>query len=137
MTAVVSSIGNLALDMEALTRMSEELPPLNPGSAITPENIKRRRKELQLTQEDLGKLAGVSSRAVGAWERAESNPEGKAREKLAEILALEFSPARRSIKRDDVANDLQLARTLVRQAQQSLNAIELVVNRALGLESDS
>lgn len=37
-------------------------------------NIKHYREKMGLTQEELAKKVGVSSRAVGAWERGENYP---------------------------------------------------------------
>ena len=47
------------------------------------DNIKRLREEHNLTQEDIGKIAGVSYQAVSSWERGEREPRMGAIERLA------------------------------------------------------
>lgn len=42
---------------------------------IISEKIKEYRRENHLTQEDFGKLLGVSSQAVSKWEREECYPD--------------------------------------------------------------
>ena len=42
---------------------------------VISEKIKEYRKEKHLTQEDFGKLLGVSPQAVSKWERAECYPD--------------------------------------------------------------
>jgi transcriptional regulator with XRE-family HTH domain len=127
---MVSSLDTPTSLTEALDLMASDLPPLNPGSAITPQNIKRRRKELQLTQKELGGLTGVSERAVGAWERAEHTPEGKVRERVAEVLGLEYTPAKR--RGDDAVVELELIRTQLKYLRDGIATIESLVDRALG-----
>lgn len=48
--------------------------------------IKRIRKELKLTQAELGKKCGVSSVAVGYWEANAHTPDGKSLTLLAKAL---------------------------------------------------
>ncbi|MBI6550704.1 LexA family protein [Xenorhabdus lircayensis] len=40
------------------------------------ERIKLRRKELKLTQRDLGKIVGVSHAAISQWEKEDTEPKG-------------------------------------------------------------
>ena len=42
---------------------------------VISEKIKEYRREKHLTQEDFGKLLGVSPQAVSKWERAECYPD--------------------------------------------------------------
>ena len=44
-------------------------------SIIVSEKIKEYRKENHLTQEEFGKLLGVSAQAVSKWERKECYPD--------------------------------------------------------------
>ena len=44
-------------------------------SVIISEKIKEYRKENKLTQEELGKLLGVSAQAISKWERKECYPD--------------------------------------------------------------
>ena len=44
-------------------------------SIIVSEKIKEYRKENHLTQEELGKLLGVSAKAISKWERKECYPD--------------------------------------------------------------
>ena len=44
-------------------------------SVIVSEKIKEYRKENHLTQEEFGKLLGVSAQAVSKWERKECYPD--------------------------------------------------------------
>ena len=44
-------------------------------SVIVSEKIKEYRKENHLTQEELGKLLGVSAQAISKWERKECYPD--------------------------------------------------------------
>lgn len=47
-------------------------------------NIKRIREQYQLTQEDLGKIAGVSNKAVWAWENGDVIPRMGAIQRIAD-----------------------------------------------------
>ena len=44
-------------------------------SVIVSEKIKEYRRENHLTQEELGKLLGVSAQAISKWERKECYPD--------------------------------------------------------------
>ena len=44
-------------------------------SVIISEKIKEYRKENKLTQEEFGKLLGVSAQAISKWERKECYPD--------------------------------------------------------------
>ena len=48
--------------------------------------LKRIRKESRVSQEELARLLGVSSRAVGAWERGENVPNAEQVWNCAKIL---------------------------------------------------
>ncbi|RDH41422.1 helix-turn-helix domain-containing protein [Zooshikella ganghwensis] len=48
--------------------------------------IAKRRKELKLTQKEVGEFIGVSDVSVGKWEKGESSPKGKNLKALAEKL---------------------------------------------------
>ena len=50
--------------------------------------ISQKRRELGLTQNELGKLLGISGKAVSKWERGLSNPCREHMEKLVELLGL-------------------------------------------------
>lgn len=52
----------------------------------TANEIRTRRKDLGLTQDQIAKKIGVSNVAVGGWERGESKPRGENLLKLASIL---------------------------------------------------
>ncbi|RAW92445.1 MULTISPECIES: LexA family protein [unclassified Photorhabdus] len=55
------------------------------------ERIKLRRKELKLTQRELGKLVGVSNAAISQWEKEDTEPKGD--NLLALSSALGYSAA--------------------------------------------
>lgn len=50
--------------------------------------LQRRRKELNLTQEELGALLGVEGMTVSRWERGESLPRRKVWPRLEEVTGL-------------------------------------------------
>lgn len=52
------------------------------------ENIKRIRDQYQLTQEDLGKIAGVSNKAVWAWENGTAVPRMGAIQRIADRFGI-------------------------------------------------
>ncbi|WP_053979452.1 S24 family peptidase [Marinagarivorans algicola] len=60
--------------------------------------IKTRRKELKLTQKELGQKVGVSHVNVGGWERGEYKPKGEHLILLSSIL---------SLKPDEIINNTQ------------------------------
>ena len=55
------------------------------------DNIKRLREQYNLTQDDIGKIAGVSYQAVSSWERGEREPRMGAIERLAEHFGIRKS----------------------------------------------
>lgn len=62
------------------------------------DNIKRLREQYNLTQDDIGKIAGVSYQAVSSWERGEREPRMGAIERLAEHFG---------IRKSDIIEDYQ------------------------------
>lgn len=54
----------------------------------TAESIKRLREKYGMTQSDLGKIAGLSSKAVGAWESGRAEPRIGAIEKIAAYFGI-------------------------------------------------
>ena len=52
------------------------------------KNIKRIREQYQLTQEDLGKIAGVSNKAVWAWENGTAVPRMGAIQRIADRFGI-------------------------------------------------
>lgn len=55
------------------------------------ENIKRFREAQGLTQEELGKIAGVSFQAVSMWERDEREPRMGVIQKIADYFGIKKS----------------------------------------------
>lgn len=55
------------------------------------EIIKRRRKELSITQPHLAELANVSTNTLYKLERGQGNPSLDVLNKLAEVLGMELS----------------------------------------------
>ena len=58
--------------------------------AILGETIKKRRKELKITQPHLAELAKVSTNTLYKLERGQGNPSLDVLNKLAEVLGLEL-----------------------------------------------
>lgn len=56
-----------------------------------PENIKKLRKRFGLTQQDLADIAGVTNKAVSAWETGEKEPRMGAIEKIAQHFSIKKS----------------------------------------------
>lgn len=54
----------------------------------TAESIKKLRKKYGLTQAELGEIAGLSSKAVGAWESGRAEPRIGVVEKIAAYLGI-------------------------------------------------
>lgn len=52
------------------------------------ENIKRLRREHQLTQAELGRIAGVSDKAVSTWESGTAEPRMGAIQKMADYFKI-------------------------------------------------
>lgn len=50
------------------------------------ERIRTRRKELKLTQAQLGTMVGTGQSAVHGWETADFEPRDEVREKIADAL---------------------------------------------------
>lgn len=57
----------------------------------TGENIRRLREEHHLSQAELGKIAGVSDKAVSTWESDKKMPRMGAVQKLADYFGLQKS----------------------------------------------
>ena len=55
------------------------------------ELIKRRRKELRLTQIDLAEMSGIHQRSISTIESGVANPSLDAMNKIADILGLEVT----------------------------------------------
>jgi transcriptional regulator with XRE-family HTH domain len=55
------------------------------------ETIKRRRKELRITQPHLAELANVSTNTLYKLERGQGNPSLGVLNKLAEVLGMELT----------------------------------------------
>ena len=55
------------------------------------ESIKRRRKELKITQPHLAELANVSTNTLYKLERGQGNPSLEVLNKLAEVLGMELT----------------------------------------------
>jgi y4mF family transcriptional regulator len=55
------------------------------------EIIKKRRKELSVTQPHLAELAGVSTNTLYKLERGQGNPSLEVVSKLAEVLGMELT----------------------------------------------
>jgi y4mF family transcriptional regulator len=54
------------------------------------ETIRKRRKELKITQPHLAELAGISTNTLYKLERGQSNPSLEVLNKLSEVLGLEI-----------------------------------------------
>ena len=54
------------------------------------ETIKKRRKELNITQPHLAELAGISTNTLYKLERGQGNPSLKVLNKLSEVLGMEL-----------------------------------------------
>jgi transcriptional regulator with XRE-family HTH domain len=50
--------------------------------------IAQKRKERGMTQDELGKILGISGKAVSKWERGLSNPRDSHKKKLIDLLGL-------------------------------------------------
>ncbi len=59
-------------------------------SAQIGETVKRRRKELGITQPHLAELAGISTNTLYKLERGQSNPSLEVLNKLVEVLGMEI-----------------------------------------------
>lgn len=59
-------------------------------SAAVGQKIKERRKFLQIKQEDLAEIAGVSERTLREIEKGTANPELNSLLKVCEVLGLEI-----------------------------------------------
>ena len=55
------------------------------------EKIKKRRKELSITQPHLAELANISTNTLYKLERGQGNPSLEVLYKLAEVLGMEFT----------------------------------------------
>ncbi len=72
------------------------------------DSIKRRRKELKLSQTYVGDLAGVSLNTISKIERGEANPTMDIIEKIADVLGLELKLKIKSInnRNDEGSKDI-------------------------------
>ena len=64
----------------------------------TGEQIKQRREELHLSQEELADRIGVSRQAVSKWESDQSAPRGANQDELCKFLSIELNQAKPSEK---------------------------------------
>lgn len=55
------------------------------------ETIKKRRKELEITQSHLSELSGISVNTIYKLERGQGNPSLEIVQKLMDVLGLEIS----------------------------------------------
>lgn len=74
------------------------------------DNIKRIREQYHLTQEDLGKIAGVSNKAVWTWENGTAVPRMGAIQRIADHFGLQKS----------VIIDCDLDKVMIRPAERRL-----------------
>lgn len=56
------------------------------------DSIAQKRRELGLTQAELGHMLGISGKAVSKWERGLANPCREHMEKLVDLLGLPVEP---------------------------------------------
>ena len=61
----------------------------------TGEQIKQRREELHLSQEELAERIGVSRQAVSKWESGRAAPRGTNRDELCKLLSIELTSRNR------------------------------------------
>ena len=103
----------------------------------TGKEIKKRRKALNLTQEDVAKRLGVSFVAVGHWENNRNTIIGKHLLGLAEIL--QCSP-RDLLNGGELSEDdlLEIEANLIRDAyKNSSKEFQEAARRFFGVESNS
>lgn len=62
------------------------------------EAIKKRRKELKVTQPDLADLAGISTNTLYKLERGQGNPSLQVVTKVADVLGMELKLEVKKIK---------------------------------------
>ena len=74
------------------------------------DNIKRIREQYHLTQEDLGKIAGVSNKAVWTWENGTAIPRMGAIQRIADRFGIPKS----------VIIDCDLDKVMIRPAERRL-----------------
>lgn len=67
------------------------------------EKIKKRRETLQLTQQDLSNLVGVSKRSIAAYETTNTRPRGRVAQKLAKALKVSMD----YLLRDEISDPTQ------------------------------
>ncbi len=72
------------------------------------ENIKKLRRRYHLTQQDLADIAGVTNRAVSAWETGQKEPRMGAIEKIANRFGIKKS----NLIEDDGMEELDLSDTI-------------------------
>lgn len=81
-----------------LTRLPSVTEEETRKTRISPKLIKSKRKRLGLSREDYGKLLGVSSASVLAWEMGRSRPRPKVRAALAAVRKLGKREARQRLE---------------------------------------
>ena len=64
--------------------------------------ISQKRRELGLTQTELGKLLGISGKAVSKWERGLSNPCREHMEKLVDLLGLPVESSQAGKEKNEI-----------------------------------
>ena len=77
-------------------------------------NIRRLREQHQLTQKELGAIAGVSDKAVSTWENGTKEPRMGAIQRLAEYFGIPKSTLLDDTDTPSPAIDTRFARTLDR-----------------------
>ncbi len=63
-----------------------------------PKLIASLRRRLKLSQQDFGRLAGVSAQAVLGWEKGKSSPRAEAKAELVELRRIGVREARRRLE---------------------------------------
>ncbi len=67
--------------------------------------IKKRRKDLQVNQEDLAKLSNVGLRTLKQFEIGKGNPTLQTIQKIADVLGLEICLKVKKQKTNEASND--------------------------------
>lgn len=83
------------------------------------ENIKRLRKERDLTQEALADFLGVSFQAVSKWERGESYPDIELLPTIADFFSISTDELLGVDKAKNEAEILALCESLIRSSMQA------------------
>lgn len=72
------------------------------------ENIKKLRSRYDLTQQDLADIAGVTNKAVSAWETGQKEPRMGAIEKIAQHFGIKKSNIIEENGMDELESDIPL-----------------------------